>query len=137
MVEGCTRTKQTFWTEDEFTVTVSSGIRNRVVRVSEIVVRDLEKDKPDKWGFVQARDLWSPQEERQVRPGHFWMLKFDKVAGSNSCVEKKFNDQRKSQLHHFTIGFQKPGICADAWFLESNGKMVQLGFSLSQPEPVS
>ncbi len=63
------------------------------------------------------------------------------------------NDQRKSQLHHFTIGFQKPGICArnqpfyhwipetrnlrqkpgicaDSWFLESNGKMVQLGFSL-------
>jgi hypothetical protein len=35
-------------------------------------------------------------------------------------------DQRKSQLHHFTIGFQKPGICADSWFLESNGKMVQL-----------
>ncbi len=34
------------------------------------------------------------------------------------------------QLHHFTIGFQKPGICADSWFLESNGKMVQLGFSL-------
>ncbi len=22
----------------------------------------------------------------------------------------------------FTIGFQKPGICADSWFLESNGK---------------
>jgi hypothetical protein len=39
-------------------------------------------------------------------------------------------DQRKSILHHFTIGFQKPGICADFWFLESNGKMVQLGFSL-------
>jgi hypothetical protein len=38
-------------------------------------------------------------------------------------------DQRK-QLHHFTIGFQKPGICADSWFLESNGKMVYLGFSL-------
>jgi hypothetical protein len=36
-------------------------------------------------------------------------------------------DQRKSQLYHFTIGFQKPGICADSWFLESNGKMVQLG----------
>jgi hypothetical protein len=45
-------------------------------------------------------------------------------------------DQRKSQLYHFTIGFQKPGfrenpncnflpgICADSWFLESNGKMV-------------
>jgi hypothetical protein len=43
MVEGCTRTKQTFWTEDEFTVTASSGIRNRDVRVAEIVVRELEK----------------------------------------------------------------------------------------------
>ncbi len=39
-------------------------------------------------------------------------------------------DQRKFQLHHFTIGFQKPEICADFWFLESNGKMVQLEFSL-------
>jgi hypothetical protein len=34
-------------------------------------------------------------------------------------------DQRKGQLHHFTIGFQKPGICADSWSLESNGNMVQ------------
>ena len=58
-MEGCTRTKQTFWTEDEFTVTASSGIRDRDTRVAEIVA-------------------------------HFWMLKFGKVAGSNSCVEKKF-----------------------------------------------
>jgi hypothetical protein len=90
MVEGCTRTKRTFWTEDEFTVTVSSGIRNRDVRVPEIVVRELEKAKPDKWGYVQARELWSPQEERQVCPGHFWLLKFGKVPGSNNCVEQKF-----------------------------------------------
>jgi hypothetical protein len=51
-----------------FTVTASSGIRNRDVRVAEIVVRELEKAKPDKWGCVQARELWSPQEERQVCP---------------------------------------------------------------------
>ncbi len=41
--------------------------------------------------FVQTHELWSPQEERQVRPGHFWLLKFGKVPGSNTCVEKKFN----------------------------------------------
>ncbi len=40
------------WTEDEFTVTVSPGIRNRDVRVAEIVTRELEKTKPDKWRFV-------------------------------------------------------------------------------------
>jgi hypothetical protein len=90
MVQGCTLTKQTFWTEDEFTVTSSSGIRDRDVRVAEIVARELERTKPDKWGYVQAREIWSPQEERQVRPGHFWLMKFDKVPGTNSCVEKKF-----------------------------------------------
>ncbi len=33
----------------EDTVTASSGIRNCDVRVAEIVVRELEKAKPDKW----------------------------------------------------------------------------------------
>jgi hypothetical protein len=51
---------------------------------------EFEKAKPDKWGCVHARDLWSPQEERQVCPGHFWLLKLGKVPGSNSCVEKEF-----------------------------------------------
>ena len=60
------------------------------VRVAEIVVRELEKAKPDKWGSVQAHELWSPQEERQVCPGHFCLLKFGKVPASNRCVEKKF-----------------------------------------------
>jgi hypothetical protein len=49
IVKGCTLTNQTFWTKDEFTVTVSSGIRDRDVWVVEIVVRELEKAKPDKW----------------------------------------------------------------------------------------
>jgi hypothetical protein len=53
----------------------------------------------------------------------------DSTAASQVSLAS-WSDQRKSQLHHFTIGFQKPGICADSWFLESNGKMVQLGFSL-------
>ncbi len=57
--------------EDEFTVTASSGIRDRDVRVVKIVVGELEKTKPDKWGYVQDPELWSPQEERQVSPGHF------------------------------------------------------------------
>ena len=60
------------------------------MRVAEIVARELEKTKPDQWGCVQARELWSPQEERQVCPGHFWLLKFGKVVGSNRFVEKEF-----------------------------------------------
>ena len=54
------------------------------------MARELEKATPDKWGYVQTRYLWSPQEERQVCPGHFWLMKFGKVPGTNSCVENKF-----------------------------------------------
>jgi hypothetical protein len=54
---------------------MSSGIRNCDVRVAEIVVRELEKAKPDKWGYVQTRELWLPQEERQVCTGHLCLMK--------------------------------------------------------------
>ncbi len=76
MVQGCTHTKQTFWTEDQFVLTVSPGIRDRDTRVVEIVMRELQKTKPGKWGWV--------------RPGHFWVLKFGKVPGTMNCVEKVF-----------------------------------------------
>jgi hypothetical protein len=36
----------------------------------------------------------------------------------------------KIPLHHFCHWFQKLGICADSWFLESMVKMVQWDFSL-------
>ena len=49
-----------------------------------------KKAKPGKWGCVQTHDLWSSKEETHVRPGHHWLLKFGKVAGSMSCVEKEF-----------------------------------------------
>ena len=48
VVQGCTqsRTNQTCWTEDQFVVTVSSGIWDRDTRVAEIVTRELQKTKP-------------------------------------------------------------------------------------------
>jgi hypothetical protein len=135
MVEGCTHTKQTFWTEDEFTVTASAGIRNRDVRVAEIVVRELEKTKPDKWGCVQAREIWSPPEERQVRPGHFWLLKFGKVPGSNSCVEKKFKlGTHKYEEYKgvcFGAGDYASVICYMSVICLVLGGVVGLGYILS------
>jgi hypothetical protein len=54
LVAGCTRTKQTTWIEDQFTVTSSAGIRNREKRVADIVVRELIRAKPGVWGCIQA-----------------------------------------------------------------------------------
>jgi hypothetical protein len=63
LVSDCTRTKQTAWTEDQFTDTSSSGIRNREKRVPDIVVRELKRAKPDVWGCIQAHEVWSTEEE--------------------------------------------------------------------------
>ncbi len=67
METGCTRTKQTVWTEDQFTVTSSSGIRNHEKRVSDIVVRELKRDKPGVWGCIQSDEVWSSEEEVNMR----------------------------------------------------------------------
>ena len=55
LVPGCTSTKQTSRTEDQFTVTASAGIRNHEKRIAEIVVGELKRTKPGEWGCVQAR----------------------------------------------------------------------------------
>jgi hypothetical protein len=57
---------------------------------SGTAARELEKTEPGKWGCVQACELWSPKEEAHMRRGHNRLLKFGKVAGSMSCVEKEF-----------------------------------------------
>jgi hypothetical protein len=71
--------------------------------------------------FGQKTNLLSqhhqPQEERQVRPGHFWLLKFGKVAGSNSCVEKKFKLGSSKYEEYKGVRFGN-GDCAlmvDVW----------------------
>ena len=62
------------------------------------MTRELQKSKPDKWGYVKTHELWSPKEEAHVRPGHFWLLKLGKVDGINSCVEKQLKlGPRKSE----------------------------------------
>ena len=84
LVSGCTCTKQTSWTEDQFTVTTSAGIRNHEKRVSEIVVRELKRAKPDAWGCVHPHEVWSTEEETHMCPGHFWICKFGTVPGTMS-----------------------------------------------------
>ncbi len=41
----------------------SAGIRNREKRVADIVVRELKRGKPVAWECIQAREVWSTEEE--------------------------------------------------------------------------
>jgi hypothetical protein len=68
-------------------------------------------------GYVQARELWSPQEERQVCPGHFWLLKFGKVPGNNSCVEKfKLVTRKYEEYKGVHFGNGDCALVVDVWF---------------------
>jgi hypothetical protein len=82
LVADCTCAKQTDWAEDQFTVTSSAGIWNHDKRVTEIVVRELKRVKPDVWGCIQAREVWSTDEEVNMWSGHFWIYKLGTVPGS-------------------------------------------------------
>ncbi len=52
-----------------------------------------------------------------MRPGHFWLLKFGKVPGSNRCVEKKFMLGNRMYEEYKDVRFGN-GDCAlvvDLW----------------------
>ncbi len=90
LVTGCTRTKQTVWTEDQLTVTSSAGIRNHEKMVADILVRELKRAKLGVWGCIQAHEVWSSEEEVNMWTGHFWICKLGTFPGSMTCVERKF-----------------------------------------------
>jgi hypothetical protein len=52
-----------------------------------------------------------------VRPGHFWLLKFGKVPGSNSCVEKKFKLGTRKYEEYKGVRFGN-GDCASGLTFE-------------------
>jgi hypothetical protein len=56
-------------------------------------VRELKRAKPGVWGCIQAREVWSSEEEANMRPGHFWICKLGTFPGSMTCVERKFELQ--------------------------------------------
>ena len=65
MVHGCTLTNQIFWTEDQFVVTTSSGIRDRDKRDAEIVVREVDMSNRQNLANGDAYRLASIGEQKR------------------------------------------------------------------------
>jgi hypothetical protein len=66
------------------------GIRQRVKRVTEWVVKSLSLAEPGVWGCVQDRTQWSTEEDAFMRPGHHWLCEFGDAGNGTSCA-KQFN----------------------------------------------
>jgi hypothetical protein len=64
---------------------------------------------------VQARELWSLQEERQVRPGHFWLLKFGKVPESKAEKKFKLGTRKYEEYKGVRFGNGDCVLVVDAW----------------------
>ncbi len=59
-------------------------------------MRELKRAKPDVWWCIQAREVWSSEEEANMRPGHFWICKLGTFPGSMTSVERKFELQDRN-----------------------------------------
>jgi hypothetical protein len=68
-----------------------------------------------------------------VRPGHFWLLKFGKVPGSNSCVEKKFKLGTRKYEEYKGVRFGN-GDCA--LVVEVSSELRAAGFDLREVLPL-
>jgi hypothetical protein len=66
-----------------------AGIKEREKRIKEILNKEIPKAKPGNWACVQARELWSTEEEVHFRPGHHWLCELGDAGDGTSC-EKKF-----------------------------------------------
>ena len=75
-----------------------------------------------------------------MRPGHFWLLKFGKVPGSTSCVEKKFKlVARKYEEYNGVIS--DPSADTDASeapvaMIVNSSELRAVGFDLREVIPL-
>jgi hypothetical protein len=94
LVSGCTRTKQTAWIEDQFTVTSSTGILESREKGSRYCCEGAEKGQTWRVGVhTETREVWSTEEEANMWSGHFWICKLGTFPGSMTWVERKFELQ--------------------------------------------
>jgi hypothetical protein len=126
---------QTSWTEDQFTVTSSTGIRNHEKRVADIVVRELKRAIPGVWGCIQAREVWSSEEEDNMRTEHFWICKLGTVPGSMSCVEKKFElqDRKWEEYKDTRYSDGDSSLVVELWFYRVTDDLSGLTFQEWDP----
>ncbi len=58
-------------------------------------MRELKRTKPAVCGCIQAREVWSSEEEANMWSRHFWICKVGTFPGSMTCVERKFELQSR------------------------------------------
>ena len=132
---GCTRTKQTAWIEDQFTFTSSAGIRNCEERVADIVVRELKRAKPGVWGCIQTREVWSSEEETNMRPGHFWICKLGTFPGSMT-LHRVADDVSGLTFQEWDPSAGSDDTSAPVAMLVNSSEMRAADFPLTEVRPL-
>ena len=82
------------------------------------------------------RELWSTDEQRHYRPGHYWLFRFG-TADDGTCIKKKFSLARRSWEVFEGIRFYD-GECAlvvEQWLHRTDADTSGLTFEEWNPKP--
>ena len=72
--------------EATITCTQASGIGNAKVRAKALWAELKRLLRAGKFAAVQARELWSTEEQVHMRPGHFWACELGDADGKGSPI---------------------------------------------------
>ena len=82
--------------EQTITCTAAAGLANQHKRAKALWVELKRLLKAGKHVALQARALWSTEERRHLRPGHFWAAELGNADGKGSPIIHTFTKKNES-----------------------------------------
>lgn len=116
-IPGCRRHHLSTFKGSEQTIkcTAAAGLANAVKRAKALWLELKRVLKPGKHVAIQARELWSTEERRHLRPGHFWGAELGDADGNGSPVIHTFT--KKSEFFELSDGRKMRGDAGECLLL--------------------
>jgi len=116
-IPGCCRHHlSTFQgSEQTITCTAAAGLANQKMRAKALWAELKRVLKAGRHVAIQARELWSTEERRHLRPGHFWGAELGDADGKGSPIIHTFT--KKNEYFTLSDGRKMRGDAGDCLLL--------------------
>lgn len=116
-IPGCRRRHLSTFKGSEQTITCTAvaGLANARTRAKALWAELKRVLKASKHCAVQARALWSTEERRHLRPGHFWAAELGNADGKGSPIIHTFT--KKNEVFTLSDGRKMRGDAGEALLL--------------------
>ena len=108
-IPNCKRRHLSSFKDSEQTIkcTAAAGIANAKTRAKALWKQLKPLARAGRHAAVQARELWSTEERRHLRPGHFWACELGDFDGKGSPLIHTFT--KKSEYFKMSDGRKMRG----------------------------